>query len=501
MKIRDLFEHYGVLGNPFAEEDAQNDVVFKSSCIKTSFHSAWDKIYGNPAEPATSVVFGEKGSGKTALRIQMIRMLTEYNTDHSETRPIVLDYSDLNPFIDRFRHRFPQGRKIQKVLARWELWDHLDAILSLGVTQLIDRILEPGQTSHPAAVDLKPLPIEKLNIHQVRDLLLLASCYDTSRSENTVSRWNRLAKKLRYRTWESFFSNNWELSLGILGTFISTWSVFQWTGSLGFLMNRWFYLIVFVLWSPLLRKILQRFTKAWSIKRSLRVLPHLKSNLFKILMYLRKMDFNGMPFPVSGNTDNRYEMLAKFLGFCDTLGLNGLIVLMDRVDEPYLVNGSPELMKLIVWSIFDNKLLKHERVGLKLLLPNQLLDFMERESKDFHQRARLDKQNLIRSLDWTGESLFDLTNARLAACAADGKSPVITDFFDVPLDRRRLVEAFAKLKVPRHLFKFLYSLFGQHVNKHTDTEAVWKISETAFESALLLYLRDRDAAERNLGVV
>jgi hypothetical protein len=501
MKIRDLFEHYGVLGNPFAEEDAQNDVVFKSSCIKTSFHSAWDKIYGNPEDPATSVVFGEKGSGKTALRIQMIRMLTEYNTDHSETRPIVLDYSDLNPFIDRFRHRFPQGRKIQKILARWELWDHLDAILSLGVTQLIDRILEPSQTVHPAAVDLKPLPIEKLNPHQVRDLLLLASCYDTSRSENTVSRWNRLAKKLQYRTWKSLVSNNWEILLGLLGTSIFTSVMFQWVGLPGFLMRCWFYLIVFILWSPLLRKMLQRFIKAWSIKRSLRVLPHLKSNLFKILMSLRKMDFSGMPFPVSGNTDNRYEMLAKFLGLCNTLGLNGLIVLMDRVDEPYLINGSAELMKLIVWPIFDNKLLKHERVGLKLLLPNQLLDFMERESTDFHQRARLDKQNLIRSLDWTGESLFDLTNARLAACAADGKSPVITDFFELPLDRRRLVEAFAKLKVPRHLFKFLYNLFGQHVNKHTDTETVWKISETAFESALVLYLRDRGAAERNLGVV
>jgi hypothetical protein len=501
MKIRDLFEHYGVLGNPFAEEDAQNDVVFKSSCIKTSFHSAWDKIYGNPAEPATSVVFGEKGSGKTALRIQMIRMLTEYNTDHPNLRPLVLDYSDLNPFIDRFRHRFAQGRKIQKVLARWELWDHLDAILSLGVTQLIDRILEPAQTTHPAAVDLKPLPIEKLNLHQVRDLLLLASCYDTSRSENAVSRWSRLAKKLHYRTWQSLASNNWEITLGVLGTIATTAIALQWAGSLGFLINQLFYVTVLFFWSFLLWKMSQRFIKSWSIKRSLRVLPHLKSNLFKILMRLRKTDFNGMPFPVSGNTDHRYEMLAKLLGLCDVLGLNGLIVLMDRVDEPYLVNGSAELMKLIVWPIFDNKLLKHERVGLKLLLPNQLLDFMERESKEFHQRARLDKQNLVRSLDWTGESLFDLANARLTACAADGKSPVITDFFEVPLDRRRLVDTFAKLKVPRHLFKFLYGLFGQHVNKHTDTEPVWKIPETAFESALSLYLRDRDAAERNLGVV
>ena len=501
MKIRDLFEHHGVLGNPFSDEDAQNDVVFKSHCVKTSFHTAWDKIYGNPAEPATSIVFGEKGSGKTALRLQMVRMLTEYNTDHPESRPVVVDYADWNPFIDRFRHRFPRGRKIQKVFSRWELWDHLDAILSLGTTQLVDRILEPGQTSHAAAVDVKPLPVGKLNPHQVRDLLLLASCYDTSRSENPINRWNRLSKALRYRTWKSLFMNNREGLLGIFGTIILVVVDFKWAGGLGFLKNSWFYFFLLLLWVPLLWKMSQRFFKAWSLRRSLRVLPHTNGELFKVLMRLQKTDFNGMPFPVSGSTDNRYEMLSKFLGVCDTLGLSGLIVLVDRVDEPYLVNGSPELEKLLVWPILDNKLLKHERVGLKLLLPDQLLHFMERESGEFHQRARLDKQNLVKSLDWTGESLFDLANDRLKACADDDRSPTITDFFDPAVDRRELVSAFAELKVPRHLFKFLYGLFGQHVNEHTEADPVWTVSEATFKSALKLYLRDRAAAERNLGVV
>lgn len=501
MKIRDLFEHYGVLGNPFAEEDAQNDVVFKSSCIKTSFHSAWDKIYGDPAEPATSIVFGEKGSGKTALRIQMIRMLTEYNTDHPDRRPIVIDYSDLNPFIDRFRFRFPRGRKIQKVLARWEIWDHLDSILSLGTTQLIDRILNTGTSSHPAAVDTKPLPIEKLNEHQVRDLLLLASCYDCSRSENVVSRWAKLSSKLRYRTWKSLFQNNWEILLSVFATILIASISFKWSAGLGFLGNRWFYLVLLISWLPFLWKAVQRFGKAWSIRRSLRALPHLKSDLFKVLMRLRKPDFSGMPFPVGGSTDNRYDMLTKFLDVCNTLGLDGMIVLMDRVDEPYLINGSPELEKLIVWPILDNKLLKHDRVGMKLLLPDELLHFVDRENNEFRQRARIDKQNLIRSLDWTGESLFDLANARLRACAADGKTPTITDFFDPSVDRRRLIDAFAQLKVPRHLFKFLYGMFGQHVNKHTDADPAWKIPEATFETSLSLYLRNRDAADRNLGVV
>ena len=38
-----------------------------------------------------------------------------------------------------------------------------------------------------------------------------------------------------------------------------------------------------------------------------------------------------------------------------------------------------------------------------------------RQNKEFYERSRLDKQNLIRSLEWTGESLYDLANDRITA--------------------------------------------------------------------------------------
>ena len=70
--------------------------------------------------------------------------------------------------------------RIERVLGEWKLWDHVDAFLSLGVTQLVDRILETRQSSHPAACDPKPLPVRSLDRSQARDLLLLAACYDSS---------------------------------------------------------------------------------------------------------------------------------------------------------------------------------------------------------------------------------------------------------------------------------------------------------------------------------
>ena len=84
MKVQQFLEHHGIAENPFGQEDAQVDHVFKQYCLEATHHPAWDKIFGNPANPSTSVVFGEKGSGKTALRLQIAGELQKYNREHPE---------------------------------------------------------------------------------------------------------------------------------------------------------------------------------------------------------------------------------------------------------------------------------------------------------------------------------------------------------------------------------------------------------------------------------
>ena len=39
--------------------------------------------------------------------------------------------------------------------------------------------------------------------------------------------------------------------------------------------------------------------------------------------------------------------------------------------------------------------------------------------------ARLDKQNLVRSLEWSGQSLYDLADARVRGCAAEGATATL----------------------------------------------------------------------------
>jgi hypothetical protein len=496
MRIQQLLDHHGIAANPFAEEDAQTDLVFKGACIRSTFHPTWDKIYGDPKEPATAVVFGEKGSGKTALRLQLARHLTDYNAEHPQHQVFVVEYDDFNAFLDRFRDRFSgRRRRAEKALEQWRLWDHIDAILSLAVTQLVDRILDVKLTRHPAARDEAP-PTDLLDAAQVRDVMLLAACYDQSTSENLLQRWRRLRKKLRFSTWRS----KWDWAAGIAVTAAvavlliwraaeGDWSWFGW----------WLpYALIAAGWAPRLARLAKWWYKAWRMVRNTRVLNRNTNLLRKVLLSFPGAKIVGQPLPALPRTDDRYELLSKLQGVLRSMQIDGIVVLVDRVDEPYLINGSTDLMRALVWPMLDNKFLKHPGLGLKLLLPSELERLVDRESRDFHQRARLDKQNLIRSLSWTGQSLYDMANARIAACSAEGAAPKITDLFE-DIDARRVMDSLATLRVPRHLFKFMYRLLTTHCNAHSEDQPVWKISSATFESVLALYQRDQEAFDRGQG--
>ncbi len=489
MKITQFLEHHGIGANPFAEEDAQTDPVFKEHCIASAYHPAWDKIYGNPSEPAASIVFGEKGSGKTAMRLQMSRRLAEYNKEHPRERVYVIEYDDFNPFLDRFQDKLGQRRRrVDRMLAQWRLWDHMDAILTLGVTRLVDEILS-GRESIRAADWL-------LDNHQARDLLLLAACYDQSLAETRKGRWHRLRRKLRFRT----FMAQRDLALGIAVTLaIAVWIIAlgKWTA----LGTPWPYLVALAGWAPRLWRTWKWFWQAWSIVRHVRVGNLHLNSLRQILMNFTPAEINGQPLPNKDRTDDRYELLIKFQGILKSLGYRGIVVLVDRVDEPHLINGAAEPMRALLWPMLDNKLLKHPGMGFKLLLPIELERFIEREETDFFQRSRLDKQNMIRSLEWTGEALYDLAQARVRACAKPGEQPTLAELFDPAITPQRLIEAMRGLRVPRHLFKFMYRLLVAHCNAYTDENPSWQISSAMFESNFAVYRKEQDAFDRGVGVV
>ena len=177
--------------------------------------------------------------------------------------------------------------------------------------------------------------------------------------------------------------------------------------------------------------------------------------LVKALAKMPEADLAGQPLPIMARSDDRYELFAKLQGVLQAVGYGGMIVIIDRLDEPHVINGSAERMKQIIWPIFDNKFLKSPGLGFKMLLPNELYRFIEREDESFNQRARLDKQNLIPSLEWSGETLYDIASMRLKSRKHKRASTTLAELFEPEVSQSRLIDGLRSVRVPRQLFKFL----------------------------------------------
>jgi hypothetical protein len=497
MKVQQLLAHHGIRENPFGQEDAQNDQIFKRHCLAGTYHPAWDKIFGSPEDPATAVVFGEKGSGKTALRLQIVGQIIRYNREHPNERVLVVEYDDFNPFLDCFRDRlFGRKRRPERTLESWRLWDHIDAILTLAVTGVVDRILNslPAEADRSDVIDPAKLP--SLSRLQRRDLLLLAAFYDRSLSMPRKQRWNRLRRKLRFLAWRA----EWERVVGIAVT-AATIGVLAWHGGLADFYNSWKpWVILLAGWLPWLWRQGRLLWQAWRVTQQVRVVHHHPNLLRQLLARFERRELLDQPVPDKDRSDDRYELLTKLQALLRPLGYAGIIVLVDRVDEPHLVNGSVERMRDLLWPMFDNKFLKHPGIGFKLLLPIEVSFHLAREDREFFERSRLDKQNLIRSLQWTGESLYDVANDRIRACADSNNGKVsFRNLFDESVSEAELIATLERLRVPRHLFKFVYRLLVDHCNRYTDDNPRWTIARETLQSTLALYLRDLQEFDRGLG--
>lgn len=494
MKVHQLLDHYGITENPFAQEDAQSDHVFLKHCLEGTHHPAWDKIFGNPQAPSTSVVFGEQGAGKTALRMQMVSQLRRHNLEHPQHRAFIIEYDDFNTFLDSFRERLRgRQRKQEKALTNWKLWDHMDAILTLATTKLADGIRDPGSVDESQTIRQEDL--RELSRLQQRDILLLATFYDHNRDMAHQQGWHQLRRKLGFRTWKTWR----DLVIGIVVTALTVGLVL-WQSEWQTLLRWWVGAILLAGWAPWLFRQFRLMWRGWQVRRQLRVFDHQSNTLRRILSNFDSSEISGQPMPSMFRSDDRYGLLMKLQNILQTLGFTSIVVMVDRLDEPHLINGSPERIRDFLWPMFDNKFLKHPGIAFKMLLPAAVVHYLNRQEKEFYERSRLDKQNLIPSLEWTGESLYDIANDRIRACAklADNP-PAVKDLFDDALSREELIGIFTRLRAPRHLFKFFHRLLVDHCSKYTEDQPTWKISRETLQSSLALFLKDLEAYDQGRG--
>lgn len=487
MKIQQFLAHHNLSDNPFSQEDAKEDRIFKRGCIDHTFHPAWDKIIGDPEAPSSAVVFGEKGSGKTALRLQMIEFLTKYNEKHPDEKVFIIEYDDFNPFLDQFCRK-------ERNLGKWELRDHMDAILSLGTSKLVNMILgEPAE--------LSDAQVAKLNRLDRRDLLMLAAVYDSSHQTTLAQRWHLLRRKLRFDSKSAGAWTQKEFIFGLLLTaaFIGAVTYLEWWPTL--IESYWWAIpvLLVVAWLPFFRQWMRMSWLTFRINRSVRSLSHSKSDLRHVLMWFRRQDIEGQPVFHLDTSEARYVLLNKLQGVLKKVGYRSMVVIVDRVDEPHKVSGNAAIMHQVMRSIFELKFLQHPDMGIKLLLPGDLYPYVQSEKQEFRDRARLDKQKLVPSLAWTGQSLEDLVNDRLAACAGDSNpKPTLRSMLDERLTNEDISTYLAQLQIPRHVFKFLYQLFSSHCTNHTEGSPQWKVSRETFMTTWALFTRDLQRYDQGL---
>ncbi|MEM9374369.1 MAG: hypothetical protein AAGA55_12075, partial [Planctomycetota bacterium] len=223
MNLAQFFEHWSIQENPFRGEEARTDAVFTRMGIGgaagrgsepagsggpidppgrvrlvrpglPSTHSEFDKIVGEFDRPSTSIVFGEKGSGKTAIRLQIADRVARFNEDHESGRVLLIPYDDLNANLDHYA-RVSGGARKDDLFAGIRLVDHLDAITAIGTGRLVNALLAGSENPPPAQIDEAPKRARRMSLSGRRELLLLQALYDTA--DSTGARTAGLKRVLR----------------------------------------------------------------------------------------------------------------------------------------------------------------------------------------------------------------------------------------------------------------------------------------------------------------
>ncbi|MEE2896137.1 MAG: hypothetical protein VX726_10410 [Planctomycetota bacterium] len=477
MNIEAFLRHHRMASNPFRGEEARQDAVFdrvEADCR----HPDFEKILGDPAHPAAAVVFGERGSGKTALRLQLEAELASRDHEESPGRVLVVGHDEFNPMLGRIGRAMREADP-DRVLSAVSLSDHLDVVLAHAVPGVVDAILDRGDRGRGLR-----RRIRSMTESDRRELQRLHVLYDEATHGRSRSSRLRKALRLRGRT---------RAGLAACGTIVLSMLALLWAVAVG---AGWVKGPEETVGLPVLILLLVAVPMgawwAWQViglrRRSARIARRLRAvevPAGSVRARLREIPPGMLATVVPPETAaadewriERFEGLARGVR---GLGLAGVVVLVDRIDEPVMVNGEASRMRALAWPLFRNKVLQMPGVGFKFLLPLELRDALARESTEFFREARLDKQNLLERLGWSGAMLFDLCQARMAACGDGDPPPRLMDLFDDSVSRQDVVDALDQMQQPRDAFKLLYGLVSEHCSNVVDEEESFEIGRVTLD--------------------
>lgn len=482
MKIETFLRHWRLQENPFVAEEARDDDIYHKIMAEGVAHPEFEKIFGRPDRPSTSVVFGEKGSGKTALRLLMEQRLRDYNEKNPDNKTWIVRYDEWNHMVDRTvgseaAANNPDSFQVIR------LDDHIDKMISMVVTEIVDAASRAGNSkvSRELAKTLRKLPRQ----HRL-DLAYLTLLYDQPSLSTRSERWKKLSSILKVNQFFTPIHLMYAFGGGIMLTLLGLLDI---TAAQMFLPYSFGAvalggLVTFLCGWAGLGPFFKNLKRRKRINEEIKVVDYPASLLFQQLSTFKSTDLDSLPLPTPADRDCRYELLGRLQRTIRGVGFVSMTVLVDRVDEPSLINGDAKKMRNLIWPLFTHKILQQDGIGIKMLLPIELGYELRKETADFFMGARLDKGNLIERLEWTGVNLFDICNHRVeAVCeSAEGEETTrLKDLFEDKVSVQDLVDALDQMKQPRDAFKFLYEIIIQHCKGSTDADPEFYIPKLTLE--------------------
>jgi hypothetical protein len=206
MNINQFFEHWSIAENPFRGEEARHDEVLArlnglggeprevGPAHAGSMHSDFEKILGEMTRPSTSVVFGEKGSGKTAIRC---RSGARRGVQREEPgREDLRQLRRPEPARRGARRAVRASKKELAPFKAFRLVDHMDAVLAIATDRIVAALFNEGEDRPAADLGAEPWKVARRWAVPLRhDLLLLQALYDPADTDGDRSA--RLRRILR----------------------------------------------------------------------------------------------------------------------------------------------------------------------------------------------------------------------------------------------------------------------------------------------------------------
>jgi hypothetical protein len=404
MDAETLLRRWGFFAHPFRDTVAEQQ---KNSSQLFVMPPYFGDIVGDRASPRSSLLFGSRGDGKSALKIAVRDAF-----EHAGKTFLIIEYSEFSRFTENDN------------LGESDLNFHLEKILQILSEGLL-QILESQSNL-----------VTKLSAEQKSNLqwhLLLFPPNGSSRAAER--RWIKLLNSLPD-------------SKGIkrLGT-----RALRHTN--GFLRRK--------------RVELESSNE-----------DHLWASILKsTLILLTPSTSNASQLAA----EEKFQSLRELVSILKNLTMDGILILIDRLDETPLFARRPDLMaELIRPLLLSIPFLELEGVASKFFLPTRVF-------RDLRREIRVDRI-LTRQIAWSDLYLKEILKRRLSAFS-DGKIETLKPFI-IP-EALALFErciAFYSAKNPRNMFRMLDSILTELCNIHGNPE---NIDRQGIEAGVREFLRTR----------